>query len=83
MEDNYKNILSETSFVLKHLEKNLYNKIPANIIETIEKNKNHNYTELFQMGMEEGSKFLKEMTMSSAAITEIVIPEKNKNKKSA
>lgn len=44
MEDNYKNILSETSFVLKHLDKNLYNKIPANIIETIEKNKNHNYT---------------------------------------
>lgn len=43
MEDNYKNILSETSFVLKHFDKDMYNKIPNNILETIEKNKNKDY----------------------------------------
>lgn len=43
MEEDYKNILSETSFILKHLEKDIYDRIPSDIIENIEKNKNENY----------------------------------------
>ena len=43
MEENYKNILAETSFVLKHLDKDMYNKIPADVLELIEKNKSENY----------------------------------------
>ena len=43
MEENYKNILSEASFVIKHFEKEIYNKIPNDILDYIEKNKNQNY----------------------------------------
>jgi len=43
MEEIYKNVLAETSFILKHFDKSMYNKIPENILEIIEKNKNENY----------------------------------------
>lgn len=43
MQENHKNILAETSFILKHLDKNMYNKIPVDVLEMIEKNKSENY----------------------------------------
>ena len=43
MEENYKNILSETSFIIQHFEKEIYDKIPNDILDYIEKNKNENY----------------------------------------
>ena len=43
MEEEYKNILSEVSFIFKHIEKDIYDRIPSEVIEAIENNKNKNY----------------------------------------
>ena len=44
MEESYKNVLSETSFILRHLEKEMLDKIPENILELIEKHRNKKLT---------------------------------------
>ena len=38
--------------------------------------KNHNYTELFQMSMEERTKFMQEMTLVAEAVSKAFCPEK-------
>ena len=43
LSEKYKNAFTETNIILKHLNKNDYNKIPNDVIVTIENNQNKNY----------------------------------------
>jgi len=43
LSEKYKNAFTETNIILKHLNKNDYNKIPNDVIVSIENNQNENY----------------------------------------
>ena len=43
LSEKYKNAFTETNIILKHLNKNDYNKIPNDVIVAIENNQNKNY----------------------------------------
>ena len=43
LSEKYKNAFTETNIILKHLNKNDYNKIPKDVIVAIENNQNENY----------------------------------------
>ena len=49
---NYNEACAEVSTILSYLNKNEYDKIPSNVIEVIEKNKNKDYIFEFDESVE-------------------------------